>query len=241
MSPFLYNIQLPHCLLYRTHAMHYGNKYGAKYKHPIIEYQREYNSWYAMKERCMNFNNPKFVFYGARGIKICDRWADSFDNFVEDMGKRPEGTTIDRIDSKGNYEPSNCRWATYAQQTLNTSRTLWLNDENEKICLAYFAKKYGIPPTTIKHRINRGDSVDQLKVKPIEKLIYNIEYKGVVYGLRSICREFNLPATTFRRKRSQGMTVEQALVYVFKRKNIDTVESDFKVTTENYPYNWMND
>lgn len=221
--------------------MNNGSKFSSRYKYPLATYQREYNSWYSMKSRCLDERHERFPHYGAKGVKICQRWIDSFDNFMDDMGKRPEGTTLDRIDSKGNYEPSNCRWATYSEQTLNTSSTLWINDNGENICLTYFAKKYGIPPTTIKHRINRGDSIDQLKEKPIEKLIYNVEYKGVVYGLRSICREFNLPATTFRRKRSQGMTVEQALVYVFKRKNIDTVESDFKVTTENYPYNWMND
>ena len=220
--------------------MHYGNKYSAKYKHPLSEYQREYNSWYAMKERCLNPDKDNYMSYGGRSIKVCDRWIESFDNFMDDMGRRPHGTTLDRIDSNGNYEPSNCKWSTYSEQTLNTDHTLWIDDDGERICLTHFAKKYGIPPTTIKYRINRGYLVEQLKIKPDANLVYNVEYKGVIYGLRSICREFGLPKTTLARKRSQGMTIKQALAYVFCRKNINAVESDFKVTTENHPYNWMN-
>lgn len=78
-----------------------------------------YNSWECMRARCYNPHNASFKYYGGAGITVCDRWKNSFENFLADMGERPEGTTIDRIDAGGNYEPSNCRWADAKTQALN--------------------------------------------------------------------------------------------------------------------------
>lgn len=78
-----------------------------------------YKTWASMRQRCGNPNYREWFKYGGRGIRVCDRWQDSFENFLEDMGPRPEGQTIDRIDVNGNYEPGNCRWATKAQQSQN--------------------------------------------------------------------------------------------------------------------------
>lgn len=75
-----------------------------------------YKSWQEMKTRCYNKNRHKYRRYGARGIKVCDRWLNSFQNFYDDMGERPDGKTLDRINNDGNYEPSNCRWATPLEQ-----------------------------------------------------------------------------------------------------------------------------
>lgn len=83
------------------------------------KYSREYKSYVAMKNRC---NNPKatgYEYYGGRGIVVCDQWMESFQNFHKDIGDRPEGTTLDRINTDGNYEPSNCKWSTYKEQANN--------------------------------------------------------------------------------------------------------------------------
>lgn len=80
-----------------------------------------YVSWTRMKDRCMNEKHESYHRYGGRSIRICERWLDSFENFLLDMGERPVGMSLDRINNEGNYEPGNCRWATPKQQAMNRS------------------------------------------------------------------------------------------------------------------------
>jgi len=79
----------------------------------------EYVSWRCMRDRCLYEKSQNYSSYGGRGITICDRWISSFENFFNDMGERPKGFTIDRINSDGNYEPNNCRWADKLTQRMN--------------------------------------------------------------------------------------------------------------------------
>lgn len=87
-------------------------------KHGHSKRSRTYITWGAMKERCLNSNHEHYQYYGACGVKVCDRWM-KFENFLADMGERPYGMTLDRKDPSGNYEPDNCRWADSFTQALN--------------------------------------------------------------------------------------------------------------------------
>jgi len=88
-----------------------------------------YRVWSSMRTRCTNSNATNYGQYGGRGIKCCQRW-ESFDLFLEDMGERPDGMTLDRIDVDGHYEPSNCRWASIQQQAKNKRKTKLINQDS---------------------------------------------------------------------------------------------------------------
>jgi len=108
-----------------------------------------YETWHSMKKRC---NNPRNKNYGERGISVCERW-EKFENFYEDMGDQPEGLTIERIDNGGNYEPENCRWATQAEQTRNTRRSIRIKYKGEVKCVAEWSRIIGVPKNTLYRRL----------------------------------------------------------------------------------------
>ncbi len=91
---------------------------AAKITHGL-RHSGTYESWVGMRARCGRANHRDYYLYGARGVTVCERWLESFQNFLTDMGERPAGMSIDRIENDGNYEPGNCRWATPKQQAAN--------------------------------------------------------------------------------------------------------------------------
>lgn len=84
----------------------------------------EYTAWKNMKARCYNEKSASYLRYGGRGIKVCSRWLESFEAFLTDLGKRPKGTSLDRIDSNDHYRPGNCRWASAKTQANNRKKAL---------------------------------------------------------------------------------------------------------------------
>ena len=115
-------------------------------QHPL------YQSWKGMRARCNSRGNSSYGFYGAKGIRICKRW-DDFWVFVKDMGERPIGFTIDRINGSGNYEPSNCRWVSRAEQSRNRKTTV-LNKEKVKTIRYLRTIGYSLKNLSIRYSIS---------------------------------------------------------------------------------------
>ncbi|WP_145207422.1 hypothetical protein [Planctomycetes bacterium TBK1r] len=113
-----------------------------------------------MRERCNNPSHENYPSYGKRGIAVCERW-DSFENFLQDMGTRPDGHTIDRIDVNGDYEPGNCSWATNEEQQRNRRDTAWfdLGVLGEIPRIAF--KPEGTNPRTFSGRLERGWTLEE--------------------------------------------------------------------------------
>lgn len=130
-----------------------------------------YGIWRGMKQRCLNKNSGEYVNYGGRGISVCDRWL-VFDNFLADMGERPEGHHIDRINNDGNYEPANCRWVTPKQNQRHTRKSRMVEAFGEVRCLAEWAELKGIRALTIHKRLRRGMDAEQALATPVEKRCY---------------------------------------------------------------------
>lgn len=116
-----------------------------------------YNSWLAMKQRCDYKGHAEYHRYGGRGITVCDRWK-SFENFIADMGERPAGMSIDRIDVDGNYEPGNCRWATTGEQMRNRRSTINVTRDGVTKCISDWCKDLGLDVDRVYGRIRRGIS-----------------------------------------------------------------------------------
>lgn len=116
----------------------------------------EYHTWSSMISRCENPKNKQYKDYGGRGIFICDRWRKSYEAFLADMGRRPQGHTLDRIDNEQGYGPANCRWATRLQQMANTRRARMLTINGVTLHHSAWAKRYGIDPRSFHQRMKRG-------------------------------------------------------------------------------------
>jgi NADH:ubiquinone oxidoreductase subunit len=130
----------------------------------------EYAVWVEMRRRCEDPRRPGYKNYGERGIRVCDRW-HNFVNFYADMGPRPKNTRqrewqIERIDNYGNYEPSNCKWATIKTQGNNRRTNHLLEAFGRTLTIQQWCDEYGIPDTTFHNRLKRGWTIEDALTKP---------------------------------------------------------------------------
>lgn len=126
-----------------------------------------YVSWQRMKNRCLNPAAIDYPRYGGRGIVICDRWLHSFENFLADMGLRPDGLQLDRIDNEGNYEPTNCRWISKRGNARNRSSNVLLTVDGVTKTATEWGEETGLGETILS-RISRGWSHERAVRTPIE-------------------------------------------------------------------------
>ena len=131
-------------------------------KHPT------YKSWESMIARCYKESLPHFKRYGGRGIKVCDRWRDSYLNFVDDMGLRPKGKSLDRIDCDKNYVKNNCRWATIKEQSRNGRNSIVLNAFGQTKTADDWSLEKKINKSTLMFRINNGWSIEEALTLPVD-------------------------------------------------------------------------
>lgn len=116
----------------------------------------EYLAWINMKCRCYDENDDSYKNYGERGIIVCDRWLNSYKNFLEDMGRRPSNLhSLERKDNDGIYEPSNCKWATQGVQSRNRRTNVWLEHDGQRMILLDWAHKWGIKYQVIERMLKK--------------------------------------------------------------------------------------
>lgn len=165
-----------------------------------------YRSWINMMTRCYNHKAEKYQRYGGRGITVCERWHD-FKNFLEDMGVRPEGKTLDRKDVNGNYEPGNCKWATDEEQAQNTERAAMLTVGGVTKHLKEWAEDTGIPYFTLFKRVQAGWDPE----RTISKKTCTVTYLGETKTLQQWADHLGLHVETLRKRVARGLTPERVL------------------------------
>lgn len=131
-----------------------------------------YRTWIQMKQRCYTKSQTSYPLYGGRGIRVCPRWHD-YKNFLQDMGIKPDGMTLDRIDTNGDYHPANCRWASPQDQANNKRSNHYLTFDGKSQTITQWADEIGIQRETIKTRLKLGWPVDRILSTPIKTNMRN--------------------------------------------------------------------
>ena len=126
-----------------------------------------YQTWCGMKQRCGNPNHSKYADYGGRGISFPKKW-ESFEGFLEDMGERPKGMSLDRIDNSQSYSKENCKWATKREQNLNRRDTVFLEYKGESKPREVWAGLFGLKSATVHSRLRRGWSIVDALETPLK-------------------------------------------------------------------------
>ena len=134
----------------------------------------EYKVWASMKSRCHDSSREGYQNYGGRGIRVCKRWLESFDAFLEDMGPRQSGRhSIDRIDPNGHYEPGNCLWVTGEVQANNTRRSVRLEHEGVVRTAAQWGREWCLCAAVVAKRIDLGWDAERIRTTPVRGLTRN--------------------------------------------------------------------
>lgn len=193
----------------------------------------EHIVWVAMLDRCNRETHPFFHRYGGRGISVCERWHD-YANFISDVGIRPSKKhSLDRINNDGNYEPSNCRWATQKVQLRNTSVNRIIEFNGQSKCLVEWSEETGISAAAIKMRIDvhKWSIEDALTIKPGKAFNWRgtkhkdaalIAYNGEYLSHIEWEKRIGAKKDTIRNRLKRGWTIEKAVttpVGKYKRKD----------------------
>jgi hypothetical protein len=170
-----------------------------------------YISWSAMLQRCGVWKGKPAHSHQSNGYKVCDRWLN-FENFFEDMGERPDGTTLDRYpDNTGDYTKENCRWATPTEQQRNMKSNRVLTFGGKTQCLAAWAVEVGCTPEALSSRLKQGWTIERVLTTPPRRGITVFAF-GKTAPLSKFIKDSGLPPTTvYQRINAYGWTIERAL------------------------------
>jgi hypothetical protein len=176
----------------------------------------EHQTWKSMKGRCYNKRNPKYPRYGARGIKLHTSWENSFETFLNDMGKRPEDCdSIERLDNDGDYSPSNCKWATAKEQSNNTSENILLDYNDKTQTLEQWCEELGLNYSTTYGRIvTRGWGIERAFTAPITRPTVMVKHNGESKSISQWSRDLDIPNSTIHNLISnRGMSISDVIEY----------------------------
>ena len=160
-----------------------------------------YNTWKHMKDRCYNPNSHAFLSYGGREITVCDRWLDSFENFVFDMGEKPTAQhSLDRIDNNGNYSPKNCKWSTKKEQARNTRQSKYVDYNGKRWLARELAEKHGIDPKIFVSRLLIMDVDRALALPEKKKKGYKVDAFGKSLTVSEWAKETGINQSTLENR-----------------------------------------
>jgi hypothetical protein len=159
-----------------------------------------YSSYREMLRRCSDSRSISWKNYGGRGIRVCERWATSYHAFLADMGERPDGATLDRVDSAQDYRPGNCRWASWNEQARNRRSSRHIVVFGEAMTMAEAAERFGICYTTLKFRLSSGWAAERAVTAPVRK----VSHQWAGYAATSPDRRIR-PARSTNRRHERGV------------------------------------
>ena len=190
-----------------------------------------YRVWSSMKERCNTPTHHAYARYGARGITVCPEWYD-FVAFNRDMGPRPPGGTLERIDNNGNYCPENCRWATMKEQGRNRSNTQYVEYRGERVALSALAEEHGIDYGVVGNRVWRwGWDVHRALTTPVRNCasgvnrrdvkIHTFQHNGDTVTINELSQRTGVPYNLlYQRLVTARKSVDQALSKPSRSKRV---------------------
>jgi DNA-directed RNA polymerase specialized sigma24 family protein len=180
---------------------------------------RTKKSWRSAKRRCEDPTAVQFAYYGGRGITMCPEWSENFETFLRDMGERPEGLTLERIDPDGDYEPANCRWATRQEQSRNRRNTIWVAAGGKSLTLKEYAAFRGVPYKSVHIRVSRdgatpeeaADELARYQERGFPSRVYVLD-GGKRMPLRQMAERHGVPYGILHyHYRRRGLPLDEAL------------------------------
>jgi len=172
---------------------------------------RTYNVWISMRKRCLNPNHKSYNDYGGRGITICNKWLDNFENFLDDMGESPNGKSLDRIDNNKGYYKDNCRWSSWKEQANNRRNSKIINFNGKSMCCSDWEKELNFGSGLIGKRLKNGWGMNKILTTPAKPIRVKFEYMGQIKTLSEWSKFLGISShTLYDRLHVQKLSINES-------------------------------